>query len=242
MANVYWILVPVRNGLPLTKKAVKSFLNQDIGKVRVLMIENDTADGTRDWARTLYPQVVTIHKDPPFSVAESWNKGLSVLFGDEVNEYVLVCNNDVELRPDTYRLLVEDGGDFVTAVGNADPECIATLTPPANPPRSHPDFSCFLIRRGVWGKVGRFDEQFLGAYCEDLDYHMRMHQIEIDAHCIDLPFYHVKSATLNTLPPEEAAHLCKLADRNREYFKDKWGMDVWSPEYKEFFKPPSGGQ
>ena len=173
-----WALVPVRNNLHLTMAAVKTFLAQDI-PVRVLLIDNGSTDGTAEWARSRHPQVVYVRKDPPLSVAQSWNRGLTLLFNDTRNQHVLVCNNDIELRPDTYRLLLEDGGGFVTGVGvdsrgQIDPDSttqpkdrvdVATLS------RSpHPHFSCYLIRRSVWETVGKFDEGFRGAFCEDSGY------------------------------------------------------------------------
>jgi glycosyltransferase involved in cell wall biosynthesis len=423
-----WILMPVRNGIHLTKKAIETCLSQDIGDVKVLMIDNDSKDGTFDWARTLYPKVVTMRKKPGLSVAQSWNFGLDLAFG--ITDKVLVVNNDVELRPDTYRRLVEDGGEFVTAVGDSNPECIkgykpldgseekvkigkflkmgiplsgvvhvgtadgyeiqwyrklglkvigfeanfanankckiaypdsliynfglgsvegdkvlwitpgdgygsTFLKPVVEEPfvdkrstmvmrldhfpigeefdclvvdvqgmelevlkgcgeklkqfkclnvecsrvpqyegeasaqevvdwlkgqgfraitpicehddvlfvqeelvgkRPHPDFSCFLLKKEVWDKVGRFDEGFIGAYAEDADYHVRMHRAGVGVWCLNVPFYHVCSGTVKEMnDPEEITLLQKNADKNRAYFREKYGFDIGGVDYyKEF--------
>lgn len=229
-----WILVPVRNNLHLTQAAMKTFLRQDLPEVRVLMIDNDSKDGTLEWARSLYPRIVIIRKYPPLSVAESWNKGLDLLFQDTPNQHVLVVNNDVELRFDTYRKLIEDGGDFVTAVGVNDRDQMATSDPSVK--RPHPDFSCYLMRRHVWEKVGRFDENFKGAFCEDWDYHIRLQKAGISACCIDIPFYHVGSATINTMSPDDMHLMQDQAGLNRKYFKSKWGFEGASDEYYAQFK------
>jgi GT2 family glycosyltransferase len=236
---VNWVLMPVRNNLHLTRAAIKSILKQDMPDVKVLMINNDSQDSTAAWARTMYPSVVTLNMKPALSVARSWNKGLTLLFEGEGAEYVLVVNNDVELRPETYRLLVGSGYDFVTAVGNGDPRCTKVTMPDAYPPwtpRPNPDFSCFLLRRWVWDKVGGFDENYKGAFCEDWDYHVRLQKAGIKAVCIDVPFYHVGSATINNMSPEDREKLCKQADLNREYFKNKWGVAGGSPEYYALFE------
>jgi|WetSurMetagenome_2_1015567.scaffolds.fasta_scaffold04516_3 FkbM family methyltransferase len=427
---INWILTPVHNGLHLTQKAVATFLKQDIGNVRVLLIDNESADGTNEWARSMYPQVVSLRKSPQLSVAQSWNKGLSLLFEGTPHEHVLVVNNDVELRPDTYRMLLSDGGGFVTAVGDGsigsvrgwtplklvgcedkvkigkfmemgiplkgvvhvgtnegyevewylklglqvigfeaysraaeicqlrypdtviyngalgevhiptmlqvasgdgcgstflgsltgekfvdtepcdmdrmdaydlgDCDCLVVdvqgmelevlkgagdklkqfkclniecsrvpqyegeapaaevvawldeqgfyaITPIEDHNdilfvrkdvlgvRPHPDFSCYLIHREVWEKVGRFDEEFKGAFCEDWDYHVRLHKAGVDAHCISVPFYHVGSATINAMSPADAEKLSKQAGSNREYFKQKWGVEGGTPEYYSLF-------
>lgn len=235
---INWVLMPVRNNLHLTRAAIKSILKQDLTNVRVLLINNDSRDGTAAWARTLYPRVITLNKKPALGVAESWNKGLSLLFDGTGVEHVLVVNNDVELRPDTYRLLLKSGREFVTAVGVDAMTGTGTVAPDNY--RPNPDFSCFLMRRSVWEKVGEFDEGYKRAFCEDWDYHIRLHMAGIDAGCIGVPFYHVGSATINNMDEKERTELCRQADLNREYFKYKHGFDGGSEEYYNFFKHPYG--
>lgn len=249
------ILVPVRNGLHLTRNAVADFLAQDIGDVQVLVINNASEDGTTEWLRT--QNVSTMHMTPPRSVAESWNRGLKWCW-EQGAEYCLVVNNDTRLRPDCFRLLVEDGGCFVTAVGSNDPKCVEfrpplpakgfTLAPHQDPypmpdpekKRPHPDFSCFLIRKCVWDKIGPFSEEFAGGYCEDGDYHLRMHEAGVDAYCLDLPFWHLGAGTIRCFDKEESGQrdACAIrhqADANRKLFKEKHGVDVGSTEYYKLF-------
>ncbi|MHC4521813.1 MAG: glycosyltransferase family 2 protein [Planctomycetota bacterium] len=281
-----FVIVPVRNGLHYTRNAMKDFLDQDIGDVCVLVIDNASRDGTAQWLATLDSRVHTAHFEKPLSVAASWNYGLRWVFGPhpknredisfqgdiiktyalfkEEPEYCLVVNNDVRLRPDTYRHLVEDGGGFVTAVGTKDPEKIEPeigsedlhsndlwcghqpntgtvigrcYWPNPNPDakRPHPDFSCYLIRRPTWEKVGPFNENFKGGFCEDWDMHVRLHKAGIAACCIDLPFVHYGSQTLPLMTEEERRLAQDQAGRNREYFKELHGFEGGSKEYYDFF-------
>lgn len=242
------IIVPVRNGLHLTRNAVKDFLAQDIGDVQVLVIDNASTDGTSQWLQT--QDVLTMYNNPPKSVAASWNAGLRWVF-EQGAEYALVSNNDVLLRPDTFRHLVEDGGGFVTAVGSDDPEKIKPVSatqigeapatwdyavPDPSKKRRHPDFSCFLIRKEVFEKVGPFDEEYEIAYCEDASYHLRMHQAGIEAVCLDLPFYHLGAQTIKLeYGTGLDTQIKEQADRNRAYFKQKHGVEVGSKEYYALF-------
>lgn len=266
------ILCPVRNNLHLTRKAVKTFLAQDIeGGVNVFIVNNASTDGTSQYLQT-QRDVAQMYYDPPLSVAASWNRGLEHVFKLGA-EYALVVNNDVELRPDTYSWLVNEGmqgmqgaqGGFVTAVGTRDPKKIEPVTfmntahftgpdkpvyskptgtgyvrPNPEAKRPHPDFSCYLIWRTVYEKVGPFDERFLIAFCEDQDYHVRMHQAGIHAYCIDLPFLHHGSATIKHADAAEVRKIQTQAERNRVYFKTKHGMVGASEEYYRFFNssPP----
>jgi len=245
-----WILCLTKNNLHLTRKAVETFLAQDIGDIRILIIDDDSTDGTLHWAWGV-SSVAALPRSQQSGVAAMWNLGLGYIFGD--SDHALVVNNDVELRPDTYDWLLKDGGGFVTAVGvnersqfigpsptGAKPGSGEALYYPFPDPdpkaiRPHPDFSCYLIRKETYTKVGPFDENFKTAFCEDWDYHVRLHQAGIDAHCIDLPFLHHSSQTVRNSSPEEKEEIYRQAALNREYFKKKWGVEGGSKEYYALF-------
>ena len=236
--TMFPLICPVRNSIALTRNAYETFVHQDVGKVSVLIIDNQSEDNTNPWLASL-DEVYTIRNSPPKGVSESWNQGLGWWFSKGA-EYVLVVNNDVALRLDTYRLLVGDGGGFVTAVGDQDPKCILTTTPPTSR-RNHPDFSCYLIRRWVWEKVGPFDENFKVAFHEDNDMHLRLHKAGIEAYCINIPFYHVGSATVRQCGEEEQRHIQEAAGQNEVYFRKKWGFYSGTSEYEAAFEHSAGG-
>jgi len=248
------VIMLTLNNLALTKKAVKSVLAQDVGDITMLVIDNGSSDGTWEYLYGISSSKVrVVFNRPAKSVAASWNFGLSFCFNAFRESHALVLNNDIELRPDTYRHLLADGGGFVTAVGSNDPmKIIAAFAPgpdgilrpalewpdPAKK-RPHPDFSCFLIRKEVFERVGPFDERFEGAFAEDWDMHCRLHQAGIPAMSLDLPFYHHGSATINAADPVAVRRIQIQADKNREYFKRKWGFAGASPEYEAYFKSPA---
>ncbi len=233
-----WIVCIARNNLHLTKAAVKSFLAQDIGNVGVLLINNASTDGTAAWMATLPASIRQIHFSGQKSVAESWNYGISWCFGQGV-EYILVANNDVELKPWTYRLLVEDGGSFVTAVGVSNKGQFDE-SPEPEKRRDHPDFSCFLICMEVFQEL-QFDEGCLIGFTEDSIFHAEMHRKGIHAYCIGVPFYHVGSATVKMADPEEVDRICQQAELNRERFYAKYRVRIGTPEYDTLFTPETFG-
>src|SRR5690348_14774835 len=95
------ILIITRNSLHLTKLAVKSALAQDV-PCDVFVIDNCSLDGTRDWLKT--KPVAVAHYSVQKSLAFCWNRGLQTFWKIGARQ-VLVINNDVVLRPDTYRML-----------------------------------------------------------------------------------------------------------------------------------------
>ena len=260
-----WIIVPTRNNQQLLRKAIESFRAQDIGDVRILVIDNGSSDGAANWLQTQHDLFVIHIPGHGWSVAHSWNRGLQFVFDNRGEDHALVVNNDVELRPDTYRWLLAHGGGFVTAVGVREREKIlpvdggapvrphhaigdtAMYVPPNLDQSSpHPDFSCYLIRRMVYDCVGPFDENFKVAFCEDWDYHVRLHQAGIEAVSIDLPYLHHASQTIKNADNEDRDRIQKQADANRDYFFQKWGVRGGTPEYEALFlqpaPPPQKGQ
>lgn len=246
-----WIILPFRNGVEMTHAAIESMLAQDI-ETRIVLVNNSEL-----LPLDLMSRLGRRERDGLWcygthrgSVASLWNYGVSKAFeqvwcGTEnwrdlvVLDHVLVCNNDIELHPSTYRLLLADGGDFVTPVGTLDRPSVMEAAESSFHPESrrpHPDFSCFLIRRKAWETVGPFDERFKVAYCEDGDYHCRMHLAGIDAHSIGVPFYHRVNGTLHNSPPDEQRRIHAAADANRKRFRDKWGFGQGDDDYYRFFE------
>lgn len=221
------VVMLCRNSLQLTKIAVRSVLEQDI-PVQLHAVDNHSTDGTTEYLSDFCPNLTTFR--PPLGVSSGWNFALTTIFRN--CDHALVVNNDVELRPDTYRSLLEDGGDFVTAVSVDNVEGIKGEWRKA--PRPHPDFSCFLIRKKVWQGIGGFDESMV-LYASDADYHLRMHRAGFKAYTIGIPFYHYASGTLKTALPSEKARISLQADKDRDMFERKWGCQVGSPEYYKLF-------
>jgi len=235
MAN--WIAVIAFGNCHLTKAALASFLAQDI-PVNVLVINNASSDNTAPWMATLTDErIMQVHFSAQRSVAACWNFAMRTLDGES---HVLICNNDVVLRPETYRLLLEDGGPFVTAVGVGSMEQMTEATLEPQNKRDHPDYSCFLISRSVWN-VCKFDERFEGAYLEDADHHLRMFRMGIPAYCIGVPFYHVASAALKFGDDATRDRISKASDKNRVLFREMYGVDAGTPEYYALFSPEARG-
>lgn len=237
MTNPNWAVVLAYNNVHLTKAAVASLQAQDIeGGVQVLVIDNCSKDGTGAWLDSR-PDLYTLRLTTQDSVAGCWNRALKWLFVEHGVPYALVTNNDVVLRPDSYRWLVADGGVFVTCVGKRDAQCVEPPHIEPNPAnkRPHPDFSCYLIRRECFDKVGAFDENFKRAFYEDNAYHLLMYRAGIRAESLELPFYHYGSATIKHCDPRERLEIQRQSQKNKEYFKEKFGFEAGSPEYYAAF-------
>lgn len=240
-----FIIIVARNNVHLTKRAYKTARGQDY-PCRVLVVNNASTDGTAAWiqsaqcSETVVGTTVLTYAEQQ-SVAKTWNDALWLAWHWGYQE-ALVINNDVELRPDTYsvlrNVLQEYCLSLATGVSVDTREQFQAPNPASWSFSSHPDFSCFMITRLTNKLVGPFDEGYFPAYCEDSDYHVRMHRLELEATSIDLPFYHKRSQTLKNASPEEQHLIRKAADRNRERFRQRYGCSPDSPEYALLFQSP----
>lgn len=225
------VIVPVVVGATMTRRAIESALTQDIN-THVFAIDN----GSRDCGpmlRSFGKRISLVTFPEPRSLNWVWNMALDTAFDSLRLDHALVINNDVVLRSDTYRLLLADGGEFVTGVSVSTMGAIAHANPTSKSP--HPSFSCFLMRERVWRTVGKFDERYW-AYASDGDYHLRMDRAGIDACAIDVPFYHEVSGTLKLLDSRTRNLFVKRADDDRETFCKTYGFSVGSDEYYRAFR------
>lgn len=144
-------------------------------------------------------------------VAVSWNLGLKCV---PSAPWWLISNHDVRYRPGDLRRLVTymDGGGSVATLGDS--------------------FSAFALSAATVARVGLFDENFVPAYCEDVDYRRRCSLAGINV--ADLGrIEHVSSATIHGTP--ELAHANDSTyPSNRTYYEAKWGR----PSEQEHFTTP----
>lgn len=243
-----WVLVPCHNNAALLQDCIKSVLAQDI-PVRILAINNGSKDNVPRILAGLDNQHVVVNAYPQLGVAGAWNYGANFLFnsqgGPKANQ-TLVINQDVVLRPDTYRSLANEGAEFVTAVSTNQMDKLYEPREsqcPGNGRRPHPDFSCFLISSDCFKRVGEFDTEFYPAWFEDNDYHIRAARAGLELYCIDLPFYHYAAGTMKTASEYDKAHYYGPGFlKSKERFQQKWGVLPGTKEYEELCVPTQNGQ
>lgn len=232
--NSYSILLITRNGLEYTRRCLKSI---ELERPNILVIDNGSTDGTQRYLRTQHS--MTVCTGTFNSLAACWNWGLSALFTR--HSHVLVINNDTELLPKTAATLLEqmEPNTWDEEIGILSGVSVHTPKemrfPPMLTSSPHPDFSCFMLSKSCFESVGKFDEGFLGAYCEDCDYHIRMHRRGWRAYSINLPFLHHGCGTLKTSDEQTGNMIRDQAEQNRERLESKWGVRPGTEAYNELF-------
>ena len=93
----YSIILPVRNGGEYFKLCVKSILSQVYRDFNLVILDNNSKDGTLEWIRYNKDERITIHtSDRDLSIGENWSRILDV----PKNEFITLIGHDDILHPD----------------------------------------------------------------------------------------------------------------------------------------------
>lgn len=166
-------------------------------------------------------------------LARSWNDGILASYNNN-QDFTLVINDDVCFRPgafDEFISFLMDRPAF--AVGflhgeepahNAEPSIIRSQ-----------DFACFAVGILAYLYVGAFDENFFPAYSEDIDYNIRIKNLNLPI-VIDTRVLvdHERSKAIKG-NPETRTKIEASSHANNAYLIRKWGWTGNSHIYGEQF-------
>jgi len=194
----------------------------------ILIFPNASRGGDREKLRLPYPGSWLVQfQETPVSVAAAWNCLIRNALAKEA-DYILIPNLDIIFHPhciDNLITFAEQHPEFLlwSAAAWSNYRTIFQAAPSTNSD-IHPHFSCFMINVRTIEEVGWFDEEFKGAYMEDLDYHLRILQAGFEAAKTATSwFYHFGSRTIECDPELKRRNLI-THQSNREYFEKKYGI------------------
>ncbi len=156
------------------------------------------------------------------SVAGAWNHGCQYARADGAH-YLAIVANDTQLREDCLDALVDYGerglADLWSGISYNNRGAI-------DPSRESDgaDFTCFMIRPQTLERHGLFDPNYRPAYFEDNDYYGRVVLGGGECRAVHAAqFFHHGSMTVRQ-DPEMAHHVRYWFEKNRDYFRRKWGV------------------
>lgn len=193
------ILILTWNALPFLPTCLETLFAQDYPHFTVMVLDNDSTDGTPDWVRTHYPAVQVVENGCNLGFAAGNNVGLRQID----TPFVVLVNPDVELAPDWLAQLlapmIQDATIGVAGCKVYEPDgrtlqhAGGYITFPQALPGHHglgevdaAQFdaardveyvigAAFAIRREVIDAVGLLDDGYF-LYFEDTDYCRRTWQ------------------------------------------------------------------
>ncbi len=187
------LLILNYNGAKYIKNCLDSVLKTDYPKLKVVMIDNASTDGSLEYVEKHYPQVKFLKNHKNHGFAKAYNKALQ----DVKSDLVLLLNNDTIVEPDWLRqlmpyiandkqvsalnpkiLLTQNKNVINAAGGNCDLFGIGWNRGNGEVDGGqyesveevfYANGAAMLIRRDAWKNVGSFDDQYF-MYGEDLDW------------------------------------------------------------------------
>ncbi len=178
------VIIVNYNGRTYLEKCLKSLMNINYSNFQVILVDNNSEDGSVEFVRKLYPTITIKKLEKNFGFAKPNNIGARISKGN----YLLFLNNDTDPDPNFVKELVDtikknseiaicqslllkpdgsidSGGDYVDKYGRA--YSMHTAPNKIKPILSARGAS-MLIKKDVFWELGGFDENFVTSF-EDVD-------------------------------------------------------------------------
>jgi GT2 family glycosyltransferase len=222
------IVIPVHDGVDLTKRCLDILLAQDLGDAEIVVVDDASGDGTAEEVAG-YEGIRVVRNESNQGFAGSCNAGAACATGEQL----VFLNNDT--RPTDgwldallayarehpragivgAKLLWPNGSVQHAGVGITRTKDVRHLY--AGFPSDHPAVdrsrpfqvvtaACMLVRREVFEALGGFDPAFVNGY-EDVDLCLRAGELGQEVHyCHECVVYHLESSTRGRDPHTDAAN------------------------------------
>lgn len=232
------VVIPVYNHLDYTKKCIDSLKSHNRGVEEIIVIDNGSKDGTADYLRGLDWVRVIINPEN-LGCAAAWNQGLDAAR----SRWVLFLNNDVVVSANWIEGMLEFAGqkgvDIVSpaireglcdyGVDDYAKDFVARMKCQSR--MGVADGICFLVKKCVFEKIGRFDENFRIGQFEDVDFFRRAALAGFRLGITGRSFiHHFGSVTQNHIRGIERNNGYEAS--NRAYYRRKWKLS----RSKRFFE------
>jgi GT2 family glycosyltransferase len=214
------------NGKNFLETCLRSVLGQAYDNFNVVLVDNGSADGSVDFVRREFPLADVLALGENSGYPKGNNAGIKYALGKYAADYILLLNNDTEIReqgwlggmvsamesdPGTGIMscrLVSPYGEVQTIGNVITPYGFKGLDPAKSLNASSAPFAVdavigavFLLKRAVIEKIGLLDEGFSPFSAEDQDYCARArrsgYRIKVKP---DAAVVHYISLTISRLP------------------------------------------
>ena len=244
------IIVPVFNQLAYTVECFNSlFANTAPDKYELIVIDNGSQDPTPEYLETISARKTIIRNGRNLGVAPAWNQGIKASqyhYVCIINNDILFPPRWLVNFEEAFAKHGETGAWYPRAIRANRFEWYKTKDALSRLPletirftikRPHDqvvpaeyenednrgNLGYFQIyRKGVFDKIGLFDEQFRMFCREDIDFFMRLEESAIVRRQLrNVIIFHYESVTVSTIDRSETD---RYIGENFERFKQKWGF------------------
>ncbi len=229
MRNVN-LVIAVYNQLHFTQQCVESIARCTSIPHEVIIVDNGSTDGTREFLRTVKATVIT--NETNLGCAKAWNQGIRASNGEVIG----ILNNDIVVTTGWLGKLIafmeKSGHSIVSPAAREgaldyDLEIYAkefTRRCARTKRNAEVYASCMMIRQEVFDRVGLFDENFSYGGGEDIDFLWR-------AKLAGFSFGMTGSALIHhfgmvTQDSVKRTETRAYTERNMAYFEKKWKRSI----------------
>jgi GT2 family glycosyltransferase len=212
-----FIIILNYNGKETIKKCLDSVFCSDYPNFEVIVVDNDSKDGSLELAKTAYSKFHFIKNSKNIGFSAGNNVGIRFAL-EKMTDYIFLLNNDTVIEKDTLSKLVETaekekGGVFSPVIYNQNSSIWfsggiirwsamktihSTKIPNNNPYATEYVCGCaMLIKKEVFKKIGLLSEDYF-LYYEDADFCWRARKSGFD--CMVVPnakIIHFEKSELN---------------------------------------------
>lgn len=195
------------NNKEMLKKSIENILCETAEDIEILVIDNDSKDGSIEYIENHYSRVYTERLENNMGFGKGCNRGMEIAF-EKGSQFVMLLNTDTEVEEgmisellkycndntlviprmytdekDKNNSLWYSGGkiNFETAEVEQTLFKYDIKDDECNLPKKV-EFAtgcCMMISKAIWEKVGGFAEEYF-LYYEDVDYSMRLKECGIN--------------------------------------------------------------
>lgn len=195
------VIIPNFNGIKELETLYVSLSLQTFKDFQVILADNGSSDGSVEFTEKKYPQYKILKLGKNLGFSKAVNAGIKYSLSEINSDYLLLLNNDIELKPDfieramkTFsekkdagfiavkmlnffqRDLIDDTGDFIKAYGGSP--LVRGRGEKDTGQYDKPEYvfgacaGAAFYRKELFLNAGMFDEDFF-AYLEDVDLSFR---------------------------------------------------------------------
>jgi glycosyltransferase involved in cell wall biosynthesis len=133
MQNRFSIILPVRNGGEFVKECVHSILHQEYPSFNLIVLDNCSKDGTREWIESLADNRIIIYPSPEsLSIEKNWdrikdiskNEFMTMIGHDDLLHHGYLKEMDELIRKHPDASLYQTHFDYIDANGKFIRDCI----------------------------------------------------------------------------------------------------------------------
>jgi GT2 family glycosyltransferase len=206
MTKTFAIGIPTLNRADLLIPSVLKYMD-DFKGIKIHIVDN----GNQNLKMLEGPNVIVHQQSKNIGVAASWNFLCDLIF--KTNDNALIINDDVYLGygTETIDSVLNDNYEYYQYSGYDNSTFI----------QSHHNFSVFLMTKGVYKKIGKFDEDFYPAYYEDSDY---LYRLKLAGHqWMVLEELNPIDAKISQTYEKDPTLVNNAMASSRQRYIDKWG-------------------